>query len=289
MRLVAPAIAAAAVLLALALPAVAHGPAVPATVSILFQAFDPPERRVLAGDSVTWMNTSSREHTVTARNGRFDSGPLPPQRNYAQRFTASGVYPYFCRIHPTMSGTVDVRALLLEGPASAVVSGTQIELPGRAIAGVPSVTVQEDSGGGFRTIATAPVVAGKFHVLVRPRQSASYRAIAGPHASAPVRVVVGNPLALSSRRRGRKSVRLTVKALPPQPGATVVLQTWLKERFGWWPVSHRRLDRGSQARFSFRRRSRGRRVRVLLTEPDGVTHRGVSNTIRIPRLAPKRG
>ena len=288
MRLAAPVTTAVAAALTLALPAAAHGPEGPATVSILFEAYDPALTTVLAGDAVTWMNTSNREHTVTARNGRFDSGNIQPQRNYVQRFSASGAYPYFCRIHPTMNGTVDVRSLLLKGPAGAVVSGTQVELPGRAIPGVSSVTIQEDRGSGFRTIATAAVAAGKFHTLVRPAESTSYRAVAGPHVSASVRVVVGHPLALAARRRGRKSARLTVKALPAQPGSKVVLQTWLKERFGWWPVSRRRLDRSSQAHFTVRRRSRGRRMRVVLTEADGVTPRGVSNVVRINRLARAR-
>ncbi len=74
----------AGVALSLALPAAAHTPEGPAAVSILFEAYSPPAISVLAGDPVTWNNTSSREHTVTARNGRFDSGNVQPQRSYAQ-------------------------------------------------------------------------------------------------------------------------------------------------------------------------------------------------------------
>ncbi|MDQ4048570.1 MAG: hypothetical protein M3131_04190, partial [Actinomycetota bacterium] len=140
-----------------------------------------------------------------------------------------------------------------------------------------------DRGAGFRAISTATVAAGKFHAMVQPQASSTYRAVAGPHVSASVRVVVGRPLALAARRRGRKSARLTVKALPAQPGGMVVLQTYLKERFGWWPVARKRLDRSSRARFTVRRRSRGRRVRALLIEPHGMTARGVSNVVRIPR------
>lgn len=175
---------AAAAVLALALPAAAHGPEGPATVSIRFQAFEPAEMSVLEGEAVTWTNTSPREHTVTARNGQFDSGNIAPQHGtYAQSFAASGAYPYFCRIHPTMQGTVDVRALLLKGPTAAVAGGTQLELAGRAIPGVDSVTIQEDRGSGFSTISGATVAAGKFHVLVRPQASTTYRAVAGPHVS----------------------------------------------------------------------------------------------------------
>ena len=275
-----------ALAVALALPAVAHGPEEAPRVSILFQAFDPGQIDVLAGDPVSWTNTSGREHTVTERRGRFDA-VVQPHQSYVQRFPAAGAYPYFCRIHPTMTGTVDVRTLLLKGPAAAVVSGSQVELQGRAIPGLNSVTIQEDRGSGFRTLSATTVAGGKFHALVRPTASATYRAVAGPPVSPSVRVVVGRPLALSARRRGRKKVRLAVKAIPVQPGATVVLQTHLKERFGWWPVARRRLDRSSRARFTVTRRKRGRRMRVVLTEPDGVTPRGVSNVVRVPR-APRR-
>lgn len=288
MRRGALAAVAAAAVLALALPAWAHGPEAPATVSILFEAYDPAQTTVLAGDPVTWTNMSPREHTVTARNGRFDSGNIPPTGSYAQTFPASGAYAYFCRIHPTMSGTVDVRALLLKGPAGAVESGTQLELAGRAIPGLSSVTIQEDRGSGFRAISTVAVAAGKFHALVRPHASATYRAVTGPHVSPSVRVVVGRPLELAARQHGRKRVRLRVRALLAQPGAPVVLQTWLKERFGWWPIARRRLDRSSETRFSVRRRSRGRRLRVVLTEPDGVTPRGMSNVVRMRGLSRRR-
>ena len=279
---------AAAVALAMALPAAAHGPEGPAAVSILFQAFSPPQMTVLEGDPVTWTNTSQREHTVTARDGRFDSGNIPSHRNYVQRFGASGAYPYFCRIHPTMSGTVEVRALLLRGPAGAVSSGTQLELAGRAIPGLVSVAIQEDRGSGFRTSSAAAVAAGKFPALVRAQQSASYRAVAGPHLSPPVRVVVGRPLVLAARRHSRKRVRLRVEALPAQPAAPVVLQTWLKERFGWWPIARGRLNGSSRAAFIVRRRSRGRRLRVVLTERDGVTPRGMSNVVRMRGMSRRR-
>lgn len=49
--------------------------------------------------------------------------------------------------------------------------------------------------------------------------------------------------------------------------ATVVLQLYLKERFGWWPVATHRLDKRS--RTTFRPAQRGVRARVVLTLPNG--------------------
>lgn len=269
--------------LALAFPAAAHGPETPAGVSVLFQSFEPPQITVLAGDPVTWTNTSTREHTVTARDRSFDSGRIQPQGTYVQRFAAPAAYPYLCTIHLTMSGVVDARALLLKGPSGILPSGSRVELEGRAVPGIASVTIQEDRGSGFRPIASAAVAGGRFHAELRPRVTATYRAVAGPQVSPSVRVLVGRPLALGARLR-RKTARVTVRTLPPEPGAPVVLQVYLRERFGWWPVARRRLDRSSRARFTVRRRSRGRRIRVVLTEPDGVTVRAVSNVVRIRRV-----
>ncbi len=50
----------------------------------------------------------------------------------------------------------------------------------------------------------------------------------------------------------------------------MVLQLHLKERFGWWPVRHARLDAKSAARFAVRLKH-GVRARVVLTAGDGVT------------------
>jgi hypothetical protein len=142
------------------------------------------------------------------------------------------------------------------------------------------VAIQEDRGAGFQTTSTATVTNGKFHAPVRPRSSATYRAVAGSHVSPPVRVIVGRAIALNARR-GRRRIRLTVEAPAAAPGTTVVLQAYLKERFGWWPVGRRRLDGRSRAQFSVR--AGRRRMRAVLTEPDGVTVRGVSNVVRIRR------
>lgn len=269
----------AAALAATTVPALAHGPAGPAGVSIRFQSFDPSQLTVLAGDEVTWTNTSAREHTVTQRDGAFDSGSLGPARTFKHGFAATGLYRYVCKLHPSMTGQVDVRALLLRGPRSSVARGAPTALEGRTTPGPQAVTIEEDRGSGFRATSTVDVVDGKFHTVVRPTATTTYRATAGSEVSAPVVVVVERPIALTARLR-RRTARLTVRALPPQPGTTVVLQFYLRERFGWWPVARRRLDRFSSARFTI---PRGRRVRVVLTEPDGATVRGVSNVLRIRR------
>ncbi len=47
-------------------------------------------------------------HTVTARDDSFGSAFLSQGQRYTVRFNQPGVYRYFCDIHPTMVGQVDV-------------------------------------------------------------------------------------------------------------------------------------------------------------------------------------
>ena len=71
-----------------------------------------------------------------------------------------------------------------------------------------------------------------------------------------------------------------VHVTPPDPGAIVVLQVDLRERFGWWPSQRRRLDSSSNATFRVRA---GSRARVVLTLPDGWTPVIASAATRLPR------
>jgi hypothetical protein len=59
-----------------------------------------------------------------------------------------------------------------------------------------------------------------------------------------------------------------------------VLQLFLHEHFGWWPVQRTTLDRASTARFALRLRRRVA-ARVVLTLPDGATPLATSATRRL--------
>ncbi|MFI0739519.1 plastocyanin/azurin family copper-binding protein [Streptomyces sp. NPDC021100] len=77
-----------------------------ATVSIRDFSFIPGQLTVTAGDTVTWTNDDGTDHTVTADDGSFDSGPFGPGGTFAHTFAQSGTFPYHCEIHPEMRGTV---------------------------------------------------------------------------------------------------------------------------------------------------------------------------------------
>ncbi len=72
-------------------------------------AFAPRTVKVKVGDTVSWTNDDAAPHTVTAKSGGdMDSGTLAQGASF--EFTASepGTISYFCAIHPSMLGTIEV-------------------------------------------------------------------------------------------------------------------------------------------------------------------------------------
>lgn len=80
------------------------------TVRIVDFAYTPRTISIVVGDRVTWANRDAVEHTATARNGSFDTGLLDEGEARTVRFTQVGRYRYVCTPHPSMTGTVVVRA-----------------------------------------------------------------------------------------------------------------------------------------------------------------------------------
>ncbi len=76
-------------------------------------AFVPKELTVQAGTTVVWTNDDPFQHTVTSGTrdsptGLFDQ-TVDPGQTFSYTFQDAGTYPYFCRIHPGMKGTVTVQ------------------------------------------------------------------------------------------------------------------------------------------------------------------------------------
>jgi plastocyanin len=71
-------------------------------------AFAPTLLEVPVGSVVTWDNLDPTAHTVSARDGSFDSGPLDPNGRFQTTFERAGTFAYLCQIHPTMRGSVRV-------------------------------------------------------------------------------------------------------------------------------------------------------------------------------------
>jgi plastocyanin len=77
-------------------------------VEIVEFAYDPDPVTIEEGGKVIWVNRDPAPHTATADDGSFDTGTLEEGKLKSETFKQPGEYTYFCRIHPTMHGTVQV-------------------------------------------------------------------------------------------------------------------------------------------------------------------------------------
>jgi Icc protein len=72
-------------------------------------AFTPAAITVKSGTQVTWTNRDDIPHTVDSAQGKFKSAALDTDQKFEFHFAEPGEYPYYCRMHPKMTGTVIVQ------------------------------------------------------------------------------------------------------------------------------------------------------------------------------------
>ena len=93
--------------------------------------FWPPELQARKGDTVTWVNRDTVSHTVTSGvtnhlnyTGKiFDSRTISPGETFSFTIPSEkwSAYYYFCKIHPWMTGKIDVEdAYLHQSPISTI-------------------------------------------------------------------------------------------------------------------------------------------------------------------------
>jgi len=124
------------------------------TVLIPFGAFDPsfdtptdnwyepPVISIQKGDTVTWLNDDREGHTVTSGEGPgrfgwmggdkfgeptgyFESGRFMEGDSWSFTFNETGLFSYFCTIHPWMEGVIIVGEAIPDYPHDA--TGNKIE------------------------------------------------------------------------------------------------------------------------------------------------------------------
>jgi plastocyanin len=71
------------------------------------RSFSPNPIDVRVGDTVTWTNDHRESHTVTSSSG-FDSGIIEPGQSFNHTFEKTGTFQYYCELHPSMVGKVNV-------------------------------------------------------------------------------------------------------------------------------------------------------------------------------------
>jgi len=87
--------------------------AAPATVEVKIDnfSFGPATLTVAVGTTVTWTNRDDIPHTVVSTDDprAFRSKVLDTDEKFSYTFTKAGTFPYFCSVHPKMTGTVVVK------------------------------------------------------------------------------------------------------------------------------------------------------------------------------------
>jgi plastocyanin len=74
-------------------------------------SFGPATITVPTGTTVTWTNRDDIPHNVvsTDKDKVFKSKVMDTDEKFSYTFDKAGKYPYFCSIHPKMTGTVVVQ------------------------------------------------------------------------------------------------------------------------------------------------------------------------------------
>src|SRR5271155_5017495 len=84
-------------------------PAANTEVNIDNFVFGPETITVPVGATVTWTNKDDIPHTSVSTDGVFKSKVLDTDEKFSYTFTKAGTYPYYCTIHPKMTGKVVVQ------------------------------------------------------------------------------------------------------------------------------------------------------------------------------------
>jgi plastocyanin len=85
----------------------AAGEVVRVTINDL--AFSPAQVRAKVGDTIEWVNGDFVDHTATDKAGAWDVA-IAAGKSAQLSLTTAGTFSYFRKIHPGMTGTINVVA-----------------------------------------------------------------------------------------------------------------------------------------------------------------------------------
>ena len=251
----------------------------PAQVFVQFSAYGPSQLDILPGQTVLWSNVSSRTHTVTSDTGLFDSDDIHPDQRFTFTFNRPGIYQYHCTIHTSIRGEVDVRRVILDSlPTAAVPVGDAVEFSGRTADPSRPIEIQRSQDGThFATIGRAkPHPDGSWTTTLAAQQTGDYRALSAGSASETRRLLVG----IRKVHVHATPTGISVEVTPSLPYAPILVETYRRERFGWWPLRRLALDYVSDAELKLKGPVR---VRVVLVDKDGWTPIATSAPVTIKK------
>jgi len=80
----------------------------PAEVKIDNFSFGPKTLTVSVGTEVTWINRDDIPHNIVSTDGVFESKVRDTNETFSYKFVNPGTYPYYCSLHPKMTGKIVV-------------------------------------------------------------------------------------------------------------------------------------------------------------------------------------
>jgi len=84
------------------------------------ECFIPSPVNIAIGDTVKWVNDDTAAHTSTSGSaadgpdGNWDSSLVMVDKSFSHTFDEAGEFPYFCMVHPWMTGMVIVSEAMAE-------------------------------------------------------------------------------------------------------------------------------------------------------------------------------
>jgi plastocyanin len=124
-------------------------------VTIANFSFTPNLSKLKMGDTVHWTNNGPSSHTTTSNSPLvlWDSGTLGVGATFDFTFTAAGIYPYHCSIHPSMTANAGSKDQVTppSGPVGTVftVKVATVTAP----AGFVYDVQKKNPGGNFQNFA----------------------------------------------------------------------------------------------------------------------------------------
>jgi plastocyanin len=79
------------------------------TISMAGSAFSPASQTITRHTTIIWNNNSGITHTSTSNTNVWNTGDIAPGGSATTTFDSTGTYPYHCRYHSMMVGTITVQ------------------------------------------------------------------------------------------------------------------------------------------------------------------------------------
>jgi plastocyanin len=85
-------------------------------VNIINFSYQPSSVDINVGDTVTWTQKDTSQHTSTSDTSLWSSPLLSVNQTFSHTFDTSGSFPYHCTVHPFMTASVSVQGTAVNQP-----------------------------------------------------------------------------------------------------------------------------------------------------------------------------